>query len=490
MKRQTSVVLVGKIGVAVGKPKKLIAIIVGVAWSGMASSSELINFNEQDKLNSINSTYEQEYKALNIDETISHYNKLSAEIASTKINLANNVEMIKSDSNRLKDKLVDGVYDDSLILTLRNMSAKVNTMKKEIETAGKLLVETKHQLSEDQQAASQIERVKNDALLVLYEKIKARHLDESKRILHDSYDGNLQCNVAESLSTCVNRNLPSIKNAFVLSKGGLSRIQLTSFRVVDANQRLNGDLSFTADASYKYAYSANTEVELRQALNLDRVRFVFRSNSKNTVFYINDQEVGSGESVDVTGNYVGIYSVRAVNKDKTQSLKLNLKNGGDYFFPFSKKANPEQTAPANLIAEESKNTYSGQSDAQTNTKFSESLLPSRAVAELNTTKAQDVKRYTNKVLYKDEAFTYLLPKFKGNQKSHDIFLNREEASQYCERLSSSLPSKAAYEYLEQYANLADGDYWTEQGKVYSSVKHLEVDKAFDKNKLICMVSMN
>ena len=122
---------------AVGKPKKLIAIIVGVAWSGMASSSELINFNEQDKLNSINSTYEQEYKALNIDETISHYNKLSAEIASTKINLANNVEMIKSDSNRLKDKLVDGVYDDSLILTLRNMSAKVNTMKKEIETAGK-----------------------------------------------------------------------------------------------------------------------------------------------------------------------------------------------------------------------------------------------------------------------------------------------------------------------------------------------------------------
>ncbi len=78
----------------------------------------------------------------------------------------------------------------------------------------------------------------------------------------------------------MNRNLPSIKNAFVLSKGGLSRIQLTSFRVVDANQRLNGDLSFTADASYKYAYSANTEVELRQALNLDRVRFVFRSNSK------------------------------------------------------------------------------------------------------------------------------------------------------------------------------------------------------------------
>ncbi len=155
-----------------GKSKTIIAIMVGVAWSGMTAASELINFNEQDTLNSINTAYDQQYSALRIDENISHYNKLNAEIESTKIKLATNVEMIKSDSNRLKDKLVDGVYDESLILTLRNMSAKVNSMKKEIETAGKLLVETKQQLSQDQQEASQIERVKNDALLALYEKIK------------------------------------------------------------------------------------------------------------------------------------------------------------------------------------------------------------------------------------------------------------------------------------------------------------------------------
>ncbi len=201
-----------------GKSKTIIAIMVGVAWSGMTAASELINFNEQDTLNSINTAYDQQYSALRIDENISHYNKLNAEIESTKIKLATNVEMIKSDSNRLKDKLVDGVYDESLILTLRNMSAKVNSMKKEIETAGKLLVETKQQLSQDQQEASQIERVKNDALLALYEKIKARHLNESKRVINDTYSGQLQCNVAESLSTCVNRNLPSIKNAFCIKQ--------------------------------------------------------------------------------------------------------------------------------------------------------------------------------------------------------------------------------------------------------------------------------
>lgn len=475
---------------AVSKSKTVLVILVGLAWSGVTAASELINFNEQDKLNSIKSAYQQEYSALNIDENIAHYNKLTAEVESTKIKLANNVDMIKSDSNRLKDKLVDGVYDESLILTLRNMSSKVNSMKKEIETAGKLLAETKLQLSQDQREVSQIERKKNDALLALYEKIKARHLDDSKRVINDTYQGQLQCNVSESLSTCVNRNLPSIKNAFVLSKGGLSRIQLTRFRVVDANQRLNGDLSFTADASYKHAYSANTEVELRQALNLDRVRFVFRSNSKNTVFYINDQEVGSGDRVDVTGNYVGVYSVRAVNSNQTQSLKLNLKNGGDYFFPFSNNANATDLHSTRSVMEEaSKVDYEATRDKYSG-KLSESLLPPNAFTGMEPAAKQDVKRYTNKVLYKDDAFTYLLPRFKGNQKSHDIFLNRDQATQYCERLSSSLPSTAAYQYLEKYANLSSGDYWTNEGSVYSSDKHKELDKAFDTNKFICMVSMS
>ncbi|MDN3699710.1 hypothetical protein QWY96_00070 [Vibrio artabrorum] len=317
------------------KYKTAIAIMAVVGWSGVVAASELIDFNEQDKLNNINASYEQQYGSLNIDESISHYNELNTEIESNKIKLESSIDMIKSDSTRLKDKLIDGVYDESLILTLRNMSAKVNSMKTDIETAGKLLVETKQQLSNKQQKASQFEREKSDALLSLYEQIKSRHLDESKRVINDSYSGRLQCNVSESLSTCVNRNLPSIKNAFVLSKGGLSRIKLTNFRVIDATQKLNGDLSFTADASYKHNYSANTEVELRQALGLDKVRFVFRSNSPQTVFYINDQEVGSGERVDVAGNYVGIYNVRVTNGDKRQSLKLNLENGGDYFFPFS-----------------------------------------------------------------------------------------------------------------------------------------------------------
>ncbi|USD56813.1 hypothetical protein J4N44_23445 [Vibrio sp. SCSIO 43155] len=480
----------GQFGVAVGKSKTIIAIMVGVAWSGTIAASELINFNEQDTLNSINTAYDQQYSALRIDENISHYNKLNAEIESTKIKLATNVEMIKSDSNRLKDKLVDGVYDESLILTLRNMSAKVNSMKKEIETAGKLLVETKQQLSQDQQEASQIERVKNDALLALYEKIKARHLNESKRVINDTYSGQLQCNVAESLSTCVNRNLPSIKNAFVLSKGGLSRIKLTSFKVVDANQKLNGDLSFTADASYKHNYSANTEVELRQALDLDNVRFVFRSNSPQTVFYINDQEVGSGERVDVTGNYVGIYSVRAVNNHKTQSLKLNLKNGGDYFFPFASKASAPKAVPTRLAVEDKTDANSEKAQPKDTVRFSESLLPPKVVAEVESAEEPDLQRYTNKVLYKDEAFTYLLPRFRGNKKSHDIFLSQADAQKYCERLSSRLPNKAAYEYLRLYTYLSPGDYWTKDGKVYSSEKHEELDQAFDTNKFICMVNMN
>lgn len=472
--------------VAVDRYKRMIAIMVVMTWSGVVAASELIDFEERDKLNNINSSYEQQYSELRIDENIARFNKLNADIESTKIKLDNNIEMIKSETSRLKDKLVEGVYDESLILTLRNLSAKVNSMKHQIETAGKQLAETKKELSHGQQQAAQVERVKNDAILALYEQIKSRHMNEAKQVVKDTYEGSLQCNVAESLSTCVNRNLPSIKNAFVISKGGLSRIKLTGFRVVDATQRLNGDLSFIADASYKHSYSTNTEVELRKALNLDNVRFVFRSNSSKTSFYINDQKVGSGERVDVTGNYVGVYSVRAVNNGKAQSLKLNLKNGGDYFFPFASKTSSDK-----LVLKETSNAISRTIPSSHKTKFTKSVLNPSKIKEATSASSKNETHYTNKVIYKDQAFTYLSPRFQGNKKSHDLFLNREDAIQYCEqRLSSKLPTQAAYQYLELYTDLAPGDYWTQKGKVYSSEKHEELDKAFDTNRFICMVSMN
>ncbi|MCV3264764.1 hypothetical protein OGZ01_28915 [Vibrio harveyi] len=83
-----------------------------------------------------------------------------------------------------------------------------------------------------------------------------------------------------------------------------------------------------------------------------------------------------------------------------------------------------------------------------------------------------------------------MPRFRGNKKSHDIFLSQADAQKYCERLSSRLPNKAAYEYLRLYTYLSPGDYWTKDGKVYSSEKHEELDQAFDTNKFICMVNMN
>ncbi|TOP05426.1 hypothetical protein CGH26_21370, partial [Vibrio parahaemolyticus] len=70
----------GQFGVAVGKSKTIIAIMVGVTWSGITAASELISFNEQDTLNSINTAYDRQYSALRVDENISYYNKLNAEI--------------------------------------------------------------------------------------------------------------------------------------------------------------------------------------------------------------------------------------------------------------------------------------------------------------------------------------------------------------------------------------------------------------------------
>lgn len=464
--------------VAVDRYKRMIAIMVVMTWSGVVAASELIDFEEQTKINNINAAYEDQYKAAGVDESISKYNKLNSDIELAKTKIANNIEMIKSDTVQLQNGLMDGNYDESLMLTLRSSSANISTLRHQLSSFEKSLAETEQNLSQGQQLVGRLARTKNEELLSLYEKIKARHINESRHVIDDTYTGKLSCNVADSMSSCVNRNLPSMKNAFTLSKGGLSRIKLVNFKVVDATQKLNGDVTYNVDASYKRLYSKNIEVELRKALGLEKVRFVLRSNSKQTEFYINGQNVGSGELVDIDGDYSGIYNIKATNKGQVQSLRIHVENGGDYFFPFSKEASnlsPKEVAKSKTPA--TNNQVARQAQAVITSAQQKSLVGSDSL-------------YTNTVVYKDQAFTYLYPVYRGNKTAQKVFLTRNEATEYCEsKLSSKLPSKAAYQYLELYADLAKGDYWTAEGKVYSSQKHEEFDKTFDRNQFVCMVSM-
>ncbi|MGR5117594.1 hypothetical protein ACPV5W_02540 [Vibrio astriarenae] len=430
------------------------------------SASDLVDFNEQMRLNEITSSFQEQYDEFGLESSISKFNELTANIESSKIKLINNIDIIKSDIDQMQSKLMQGEYDDSLALMLRNTSSNVARLRKDLAQSESTLIETEAKIKLTESSIKQLERVKNDQLLELYEEIKQRHVKNSNQVLSDDFSGQLSCNVTDSLSACMNRNLPSMKNAFILKNGGMERVEVVDFSVVDATQKLNGDLTYAVSVKYKHVYSPNTEVELRKALGLEKVRFTLASNSNETTFYINERRVGTGESVDVSGNYVGVYNVKAVNGTQTQSLRLDLENRGEYFFPFTASSKTATPAP--------KVTGSETSVSVENQKVNE----------------ENMGFYSNTVLHTDSAFSYLSPVLHRDSKELQVFLGQKSALEFCEdKFSSALATEEAYRYLQSQVKLIPGDYWLASGQVYSSEEEVVVKKTFETNRFVCMVNI-
>ncbi|MCW8344681.1 hypothetical protein MD535_01395 [Vibrio sp. ZSDZ65] len=475
------------------KTVKLIA-LASLSVSGVANALEVMNADEKTQLEKISSDYDNGYLQTGLEESNETYTQLFSNIESIKINLVNNIENIKVDSASMEKKLVDGVYDESLSQTLRDLAMSIGKLKTELVDKEKQLSEKKVAISKSEAVIKGLDRTKNEELLALYKQVKSRYIVESRKVNQETFVGSLECDSSESMSACVNRNMNTMKRTFMLEKGGLERVNITSFTIVDATQKMNGDLTYTAQASYKNEFDSNTELELRKALGLEKVRFVFRSNSNNTVFYINVQKVGAGDKVDVAGNYVGVYNVRAVNDSKTQSLKLSLKNEGDYFFPFSSvktKATPSPVK-ADATAKKTVKTSTDKSPSSA-PALTKQILDGYAKSTPEKTQEADAlvgKRFTNTVIHKDDAYQYLLPIEYSNNGSKAVYLTKSDAARYCaDKLSSKLASRTAYQYLLNGNKLGIGNYWLSSGKVFSSTLDENATKKITKNKFVCMMNM-
>ncbi|CAH0529680.1 hypothetical protein [Vibrio hippocampi] len=459
------------------KAASLVAVLC-LSYGSLSSASELINFDEQIALDDINRQYESSYQATGLEQNVSHYNTLSSDIESVKIKLTNSIDIVNTDSLKLKDQLIAGQYDESLVLTLRNMSANIARLKTLLANNETELATLTESIATGQNDVNHLARTKNKQLLSLYEQIKSRHVSSARTVLSDTVTGQIECDVTQSLSACVNSNLTSMKNSFVLGKGGAERIAIDSFKVTDATQKMSGDLSYTVNAKYKRVYNANLEVELRKALGLEKIFFVFRSNTKGTEYYINDQKVGRGEKVQISGNYVGVYDVKAVKGGKTQSLKLNLENDGDYFFPFASQKTTSKTSkqPESKTAENA-------------SSLTKQILSGLSI-QPNDDELKPANYYSNTVIHKDELYHYLSPVEHKNSGRKTVYLSQQRADQYCqEKLSAQLASKDVYNYLAKSHKLDAGSYWIANGQVYSATTQAIVDSQSKQNRFICMLSM-
>ncbi|MDP5253164.1 MULTISPECIES: hypothetical protein [unclassified Vibrio] len=492
------------------------------SYSGYLSAADLLNANEQQQLNQINQAYQSQYQATRIDDKNNQLNELNANVESAKIKLVNNFDIVSTDTQALQSKIQQGEFDQQLSEHLRQVAQTIANLKQQVSSSLAQIDVLEREISDSRSEIIQLDRTKSDALVELYDDIKQRYIRSAQQVYNDDYQGQLQCDVTESISVCVNRNLSSMRNAFMLSKGGLDRVKLTQFKVVDATQKLSGDLVYSVSASYQLVYSPNIEMELRKTLGLDKIRFVLRSNSSDTVFYIGDERIGSGETVNVSGDYVGLYNVKAVNNGKVQSLRLTLENDGDYYFPFSNPGHSKSSATTakrtNVTQSErkarpvtSKTSGSSTTAAVTHSQpktvqiqpthvdQSGKVIEPEPVVTTSATQ-QDAEKsasvkplsgsYSNQVLYKDPSFTFILPQSSNADGKTPAALSFAQAKQYCEeKLSSRLLSKAGFQYINLYVDIPQGNYWMSDGKLYSSERHDEVAKDSNNNQFVCMVNL-
>lgn len=496
------------------------------SYSGFLSAADLLNSSEQQKLDQINQAYQSQYQATQIDDKSNQLNELNANVESAKIKLVNNFDIVSTDTQALQSKIQQGEFDQQLSEHLRQVAQTIANLKQQVNSSLAQIDVLEREISDSRSEIVQLDRTKSDALVELYDDIKQRYIRSAQQVYNDDYQGQLQCDVTESISVCVNRNLSSMRNAFMLSKGGLDRVKLNQFKVVDATQKLSGDLVYSVSASYQLVYSPNIEMELRKTLGLDKIRFVLRSNSPDTVFYIGDERIGSGETVNVSGDYVGLYNVKAVNHGKVQSLRLTLENDGDYYFPFSsagsakssataakrtsvtpseRKARPVTSKTASSAQTVSQSTATSSSQHKTvhiqptHVDQSGNVIeqPKPVVttsAQQQVTQATDAKplsgSYSNQVLYKDPSFTFILPQRSSSEGKVPAALSFAQAKQYCEeKLSSRLLSKAGFQYINLYVDIPVGNYWMSDGKLYSSQRLDEVAKDSNTNQFVCMVNL-
>ncbi|AUW07425.1 hypothetical protein [Vibrio campbellii] len=285
--------------------------IVGVLFgaNAYANANFLLNSDEASTLAEINTVYETSHDALNVDGTINRYNQVESDISLIKVQLISNEEYIRSGMNLLQTKILKGEFDSELSSSLQVMANNVNTYNSALDAKNNELSGITVDLENKKTELAAIEKTKNEQLISLYDSTKGRLIAESKKTIDTTFTGKLTCDKDESLRDCVSRSEPSMKRSFQLSLGGIDSTKITKFEIVDAMQNFKGVMRYEIAASYNQIYSDSMDKDLRSVLDLEKIRFVLRSNSDSTVYYINEERVGKGKRVELSGNYIGIYDV-------------------------------------------------------------------------------------------------------------------------------------------------------------------------------------
>lgn len=441
--------------------KKLLVLCFLLATNVQASN--LLNQRETTTLEGINTQYTKGLQQINIDDALNDYNTTESRIGVVKAQALINEANIKRDAHLFNERLIQGDFDESLSESLRKMAGNVEEYNLNIKDLNTKLGEINSILSTKKQELSSIEKVKSDDLLSLYKQVKDRLIQNANRTIEDTFSGKQKCGNTETLQDCLRRAESSIKREFILGIGSIDTVKIRKFEYIDASQNLQGITQYDAAISYNLVYSESISQDIREELGLQSIKFSLRSNSPDTIYYIDNQKVGQGKHVTITGDYVGIYNVRASNSGVNQSLRLKFKPSGSYYFPFNSLRQNEVQANVS----KTRKTEVQQTNASQTRPVSTQPVVKPEVKK--TSKPNNEYNYvSNLLLHVDSSANYTLSVLRTDNEQRPIFVStRQEAFEFCQNnFSSELATSDDYRLLEQAKKLNSGEFWTKNGEVF------------------------
>ncbi|MCG9661307.1 hypothetical protein, partial [Vibrio mediterranei] len=440
-----------------------LVLVLSLSSISQARAANLLNKEEQRILNDITENYDTSYAQLGIRNNQNEVDRLEAEKRYLEIKLQNERSKLKDESDKLEYSLLNGEYDEDRVDKLHSLSFEIASVNNKLTRAISSLKSEQISLEKLSSKLDELNHGRTSKLIKLYDEIKKRYSSASGIVYSKSYNGDLTCDLTESLTRCLAKNMGKIKETFYLVNGGREQINIEKFELSNATQELSGKVFYTVDVEYSKKLTSRLEYLIQKEIGLNQVSFTLQSNKVKTDFFIDGILVGSGKKVDVFGPYLGQHEIKAVNNKHVQSSIINLSQSENYYFPF-KKNNPE-----NKDSNDNRNKTGSLSETSLSVKdaFSGGLLKKGWSYKYNNT-------------------DFFAPVFLDRDRQRAIYLDYESAMSLCNvKFGGQLLSSLDYSNLESITKLESGEYWTNSGAIYSTYEHKNVAKTFLTNRVVC-----
>ncbi|GAM71200.1 hypothetical protein JCM19236_5848 [Vibrio sp. JCM 19236] len=175
----------------------------------------------------------------------------------------------------------------------------------------------------------------NSKKLELFDNIIKRINSQLGKSSHTGiYSSNTTCNQNLTISECITRKEPEIKDSIRFNDDFLNEnSKITSLTVNSATIDFNGKLTYTVSYSSNAVITKKIYKKVNGLLGLESIPLILHSNMR-AEWYVDGKYIGSGTKIDLELT-TGQHGILATYQGETKSVVRQINKHGELYFNFA-----------------------------------------------------------------------------------------------------------------------------------------------------------